>query len=464
MQQHTLFDDPYDDRRYDHYKRTGYGAWDRRVTTTTIPTKPTKKILVIRPDESEDSYTVPYDVEGWFDIAATVWPTVDHVMRIPLEHCHFSYKEPSFNACVYNATNDYMQARWGRKLDDSDRRWLAAHPLSTDGGVPQEYTATCVDQLVAPYGMRVSRVRIRKGSLVLGDSIMGWIQALGCNPFAMADRSTSNAEAAERMGLTLEQANQLWRVEFHEDPLPCSVIGERGWSSGQGVATGSMGGHARYLAPRAHANDWFVSIQLDVDTNVQHLVPPPNPEYVPRKGDPTLLVSAVTGPDGQLIAEKVNYKWQPIGGVATSTPAALSTTPLPKSRFDDDKDFDDAFLHKGKEHCLFCGDNTLLVSEMMPEADVCLNCLEEAWESYRCPHCNDSFHKIGPPAPLAFDQEGYDWSCVSCKGTINVAEDSAETHTDFLLAELSYTVFHNTTLDRLTPQNPDQPDSYDWIG
>lgn len=470
MQQHTLFDDPYDDRRFDQYKRTGYGAWDRRVTTTTIPAKPTRKIIVIRPDQSEETFTVPYDVEGWFDIAASVWPTVDNVMRIPVEHCRFSFKEPAFNACVYTATNDYMQARWGRKLDDSDRRWLAAHPLSTDGGVPQEYTATCVDQLVAPYGMRVSRVRLRKGSLVLGDSIMGWIQALGCNPFAMADRSTSNAEAAERMGLTLEQANQLWRVEFHDDPLPCSIIGERGWSSGNGVATGSMGGHARYMAPRGYANDWFVSIQLDMDTNVQHLVPPPNPEYVARKGDPTLLVSAVTGPDGNLIAEKVNYKWQRIGEVAAATTTVLPATvvdakPLPKSRFDesDDKDFDDAFLPKGREICLFCGDDTLRVSEMMPEADVCLNCTEEAWEQYRCPHCNDSFHKIGPPSPLAFDDQGYDWSCPSCKGVINVPVDSGETKEDYMLSELSYTVFHNASMDSLTPQTTDSPDPFDWI-
>jgi hypothetical protein len=469
MEQRTLFDDPYDyDRRIPVYggKHSGYSTWDRRVTQPSTVLKPTRKIIVLSQDGTEQTFTVPYDIEGWFDIAAAVWPTVDHVMRIPRDHCTFSYGEPKFNACVYTAANDYMQARWGRKLDDSDRRWLAAHPLSTDGGVPQEYTATCVDQLVTPYGMRVSRVRLRKGSLVLGDSIMAWIQALGCNPFALADRSTTNAEAAERMGISVEQANALWRVEFHDDPLPCSIVGERGWTNSTGVSTGSFGGHARYLAPRGLGGDWFVSIQLDMDTQVQYLVEPPSPEYVPRKGDSTLLVSAVTGPDGKLIAEKVNYKWQPVGAVAAVLPATtmpattpVSYAPVPKSRFDDDKDFDDAFLRKGQEVCLFCGNDGLRVADLIPEADICFDCLEEAWETFSCPHCKDSFHKIGPPSPLSFDDASYDWQCPSCKGEIAVGVDSGETKAEYMLAELSYSVFHNAALQ--TPVNDDIPAN--WI-
>lgn len=449
-----VYEDPYDlrdDGAYDHWLRSrgggGYGSYNGSKTpmTGTSYSYTTRKIEVVGDDGTIDRWNMPYDSKEWWDIAKTVWPLrIDKdadVLTIPVAHCKFSFGEPKFNACVYTGTNDYLQARWGRKLDDSDRRWLAAHPLATDGGIPQEYTATCIDQLVAPYGMRVSRVRIRKGALVLGDSIMGWLKALGCNPMAMADRATSNADAATLLGLPLDQANALWRVEFHDDPLPCSIVGERGWSSGSGVSVGNYGGHCRYLAPRSAPGDWFISVQLDMDTAVSHLVPPPNPEYVPRKGEPTLLYTDITGPDHTLVAIKVNGKWTPSAGgpvQPAAAPAELPATTTPALWTDEQEQ---QWLDRQRSTtevasvCCLCG-NPTLIDETVLYADVCADCIAEAWQGYSCPHCEEQFLDTNLPIPNDTDGTKTHWSCTTCSGTITVTVGG-----DRYLDELNTAIF-----------------------
>jgi hypothetical protein len=486
----------YDDWDTDYpYRRTNMPAWlgpYEKGGNTFHPQKPTtqsssktyggRRVAVVEKDGSRSEFTVPYDLDGWYDLAKYVWPLEGQTIVIPREHCQFSYKDPTFNACVYTATNDYMQARWGRKLDDSDRRWLAAHPFATDSGVPQEYTATCVDQLVLPYGMRVSRVRLRRGSLVLGDSIMGWIFALGCNPFALSDRSTSNADAAERMGIPVAQADQLWRVEFHDQPLPCSVVGERGWSSSSssGVTTGSGGGHARYLAPRAFGGDWFISLQLAPDYEVSHLVAPPNPEYTPRKGDETLLAGLVTDPDGKLIAEKKNNKWVRFGDTAPAVTQLVGASGevAPPESFrpqgqtveeaaqEEDTDADEVLVevdlltypmncrpiewnrreivvgvNDDTEICLMCGNE---VFALMKETDVCRECADDVWDDFYCPHCHSEFRHFGSPYPIGVDAENYEWGCPVCKETfLFPVAHTLEADAYFDQAWLSFCVFFN---------------------
>ena len=455
------WDDYWDSNGY--YRNRTTPKHGKSYTPIGYTPPPTKKIAVVGEDGQVSTYMVPYDCEGWFTLAASVWPVTDHIMQVPRAHCQFSYSEPPFNACVYTATNDYMQARWGRRLDDSDRRWLAAHPYATDGGIPQEYTATCVGQLVEPYGMRVSRVRLRKGSLVLGESVMGWIQALGCNPFAMADRSTSNAEAAARMGMSVQEADALWRVEFHDNPLPCSIVGERGWSNGTGVVTGSMGGHARYLAPRASAGDWFISVQLDAA--VQYLIDPPAPEYVPRKGTATLLIGSITGPTGQLIATRVNHVWKAVdeSAAAVTTPPAQSVTPQAEPRavtvgpaqvVSAPLSPTEAELFVAPEAnapfrlttpvvCGLCGDTCHESVDVMTEADVCQDCLRKAWRGLECPHCQVSFSSGPVPSPESETIQDYEWSCPHCHQLIVVPGTADSGDPLYELAVLSWVVYND---------------------
>jgi hypothetical protein len=277
-----------------------------------------REVHVLFKNGAKQEYTVEYSLIDWFDYARLVWPFRmegnTEIIEVPEEFCTFSYGKPRFNQCVYTASGDYIAARWGRKLDISDSDWLAAHPLATDDGIPHGYTPTCVHELVLPYGMGVERIRIKKDVSVLGDHMLGWMTSLGCNPFGMIDRATDNVEAAKRMGMTIEEANALWRFEFHSDPLPGSIIGEKGWSgtggNTGGVKVGNFGGHSRYLAPRASAGDWTISVQLAPDPT--YMAPPPSEPYVPRKGTPSLVASAILDPDKELIAVRNNLqKWIP---------------------------------------------------------------------------------------------------------------------------------------------------------
>lgn len=242
-------------------------------------------------------FTVTWSYRDWWKCATHFYGEKDGECFIPLDRCKFSYGTVSFNACVYQASEDYIQARWGRKLHYTDKNWLAEHPYATDGGIPTEFTPICVQALVEPYGMGVSRVRLKKGSLAAGAEMQKFMIALGCNPFAMVDHQTTNKEAAEKMGISEEEANKFFRFEFHDEALPGSIVGEGGWTSTNGVQTGSGGGHARYLAPRDRANNWLVSLQLAPLEQIEYMAPIVLPEYVPRKGAPTLLMSDVLQPD-----------------------------------------------------------------------------------------------------------------------------------------------------------------------
>ena len=495
------FRDPYHTYRREKDKRDRKrDPWDEvkgGYTTTTIPPKGNtigyhgnsygpytggstyspKKVYVQHKDGSLQAFTLPYDCNGWYDLAKQVYPlaqgTKDEGIVVPIDRCEFTYGEPAFNACVYQGTQDYITARWGRKLDDSDRRWLARHPLATDGGIPQEYTITAIQQLVAPYGMKVSRVRLRAGTLVLGEQIMQWAQALGCNPMALADRQTSNAKAAELMGMDEASANQLWRLEFSDRPLPGSIIGERGWTSTPGVSVGSFGGHARYLAPRAGAGDWFVSIQLSPEHEVDYLIAPPDPEYVERKGAATLKVGSTLDPNGELIAVKDGTKWRPWVDIKAGIPAPTTTVPVvtpppaptPQAAQVVSTPVDDVAFVRGnkhvKFHCTMCGDkhDDLDRAYDYSEIDVCIDCAEETWRGVNCPECHHEPTWNTIPYPLSIGSDAFDYQCQRCKAEFTVPFESTEPFMKALI-EFSFHVFA-AQLDDMTSYADDPMDVAD---
>lgn len=471
----------YFDRRYGEYgasvRRSAYDndSWNHTPKYPGVTgngskvlgytPQPTRRVYVEHKDGTLQSFIVPYDCTGWYDIAKQVYPTKQENANteglvIPIDRCEFSYGEPTFNACVYTATLDYLQARWGRKLDDSDRRWLARHPLATDSGIPQEYTITAIQQLVAPYGMRVSRVRIRAGALVLGDQNMQWAQALGCNPLALADRRTSNDQAATMLGVDSTLASQLWRLEFSDSPLPGSIIGERGWSNSTGVQVGAMGGHARYLAPRGVPSDWFVSIQLAPDTEVEYLAPPPEPEYVERKGTPTLSLSKTLDPNGELIAVKDGATWRPwqqIKSAATSVPAQVATqtppasvvtTPVQPTEVSTMATFLCELCDQPYQEIDRCYDDTNI--------DVCVSCAVSAWRGVACPECHHEprWHEI--PYPMGCSADAFDYQCQHCKEEFSVPYESKERHLQDVLhfSYGAFGLFYDDPMDNPTADTP----------
>jgi len=452
--------DDYFDQRYASYgrsARSAYDAWEHGWNSpvkSTTPMSPRtqvvghtaikKEVRVQHKDGTLQTFTIPHDTIGWFDIAKQVYPYhidkgVDYLV-IPADRCQFTYGEPAFNACVYTATMEYISARWGRKLDDSDRRWLAKHPLATDAGIPQEYTITAIQQLVAPYGMRVSCVRIRAGALVLGDQNMQWAQALGCNPLALSDRRTSNADAATAFGMEQSAASALWRLEFSDTPLPGSIVGERGWSSTGGVSVGAYGGHARYLAPRATAGDWFVSIQLAPEHEVEYLAPPPDPDYIERKGAPTLVLSKTVTPSGELIAVREGTTWRSGFDIKASIPGAPSVpefSPPAEHRV-----HTECTPHGAAFMCALCNGAKLEIDRCysMTDVSVCIDCAEDAWHDIACPECNHVARWDTIPYPLSIGDNGFDYQCQACKAEFTIPFESKQPYLEDAI-EFSYAAF-----------------------
>lgn len=438
--------------------------------------------------ESAVVFDLDYSMRDWYDHAKHCWPEVAGMVEIPVEHCKFTYDTPKFNPCVYHATKDYLQSRWGISLHDTDRSWLASHPLATDDGIPQADFITCVHELVEPYDFKVDRVRVVAGTLMMGEHINAWMMALGCNPFAMVDHKTTNAEAAERMGMTLQEANELWRFEFGEDCLAGSIVGEKGWAGGNGVKTGNLGGHARYVAPRDHSHgNWFGCIQLKRKDQVSYISDPPSVEYVPRKGTPRLMVSQTTDPNGVIIAllrSNSSYNWDPVSPMIPTAPgsnaaAAMTGTPpvvgaippLPVARGaedvsepeaeDDqfkftgffgptDSDFgstlsvDDPFDKSDKTYCTFCGTEEL-VEALMYNGVICKSCHDELWDTgLSCNKCETTFNRDHYPEPVAYDSktEEVEWRCPTCfEGLFVPLNTSSRSEPFETLASLSCMLF-----------------------
>lgn len=286
-------------------------------------------VEVMRPDNTVHSaWLVPGWRSHWFNELMQVYPLhLDPepgpsplpVVRVP--YANAAWAPPPalpFNACTFDACADYLAACFGRKLHDTDKKWLAAHPWALDSGLPMAATPMALHQLLEPYGLGVSHVRLRTGTTVAGEQLSTWMYALGVNPFGMVDAATTNAQAAAQLGMSLADANEMFRFEFHDEPFRPSVVGEKGWSNTSTVKTGTYGGHARYLAPRADPYNWAISVQLRPLADCNYLIPPVAPEYVPRTAPLTALLADFTKPDGTKCAITAPSMYS---GNATSPPA-----------------------------------------------------------------------------------------------------------------------------------------------
>jgi hypothetical protein len=235
---------------------------------TTPAVVPAPKRYVAITDKKGDIIAVD-DVWGsLWNKAAAVWPHKSDWVFIP---------DKSF---------------FGKSLHTSDSDWAAYHPFTEGAGVSMARIPTFVHQLVEPYGLAVSRIRVIEGFVATDEVLATWQASLGVNPLALVDNTTTNADAAEQLGVEVEALDQACRFEYGIDPLRPSIIGEL-----SNVGTG--GGHARYFAPRDYPKDWKVSVQLAPAEAVQYAVEPSLPEYAPREGTLAIITSELKDPDGK---------------------------------------------------------------------------------------------------------------------------------------------------------------------
>jgi hypothetical protein len=184
------------------------------------------------------------------------------VIIVPESHAelittvHMKRKSPMM--CLYDSIEDYCKNILGVNFSNEDKTFFEEHPAVQEDGVPFPDTLRVAQELVGPYGLRVSRVQIAPNYGVKGD-ILQWRKVLGCNPLAYGDRMTSNEQFREQFPKDTTD----YRFEYVKGALfpaiACGVI-YGGETSG---ATGSTGGHAVYLPPRRRAQGALMSFQID---------------------------------------------------------------------------------------------------------------------------------------------------------------------------------------------------------
>jgi hypothetical protein len=187
------------------------------------------------------------------------------VVIVPDEYHQFensvTFQKKTPLMCLYDAIADYCQSILGVKFTEEDRTFFKNHPATQEDGVPFPDTLRVAQELIAPYGLRVSRVQVQKNYGVKGD-ILQWRGVLNCNPLALGDRMTSNAEFYEKFKLDPTKVPPMLFEYANEALFPsisCGVI-YNGQSTG---VTGSTGGHAVYLPPRRRASGALLSFQID---------------------------------------------------------------------------------------------------------------------------------------------------------------------------------------------------------
>lgn len=206
---------------------------------------------------------------GTTDLKPEDWPELDLkeplecVIPIPLD----CYREKTVAkngkkftplSCVYDSTKEYMGNLLGMSMHHTDKWFFNTHPDTEPGGVSLPFTPKVIQQLIEPYGLRIIRIRVKAGELLLRGDIAEWMQYLGVNPIGAQDFRTSNEEFAKTYGIPAAGLDESFAFEFHEEPLRPSIVCE----AKKAHTFTAPSGHASYLAPRSHVGEWWISMQL----------------------------------------------------------------------------------------------------------------------------------------------------------------------------------------------------------
>jgi hypothetical protein len=168
----------------------------------------------------------------------------------------------SKGSCEFQAIKAYVQNLFGITLSSEDADWFQRHPLVEAEGTPMAHTLTVAQQLVLPYDLRISRVRVMQNVSLPGE-LAEWPHVLGVNPFGMANGFTSNVDFAQETGLPLAEVMRLFRFEFSEVPLTPAVVCGIHAFDGHGKH-----GHASYVAPRGVRPNTLHVVQFQLDRSV----------------------------------------------------------------------------------------------------------------------------------------------------------------------------------------------------
>lgn len=331
----------------------------------------------------------PHDIEG-----------EDIVVRLPLEAAVF--KKPKPLTCLISAIDSYMNSILGRKLDNSDRDWFDDHALTGKGGVSQPNTLRVAQELIEPYGLRISRVRVAPGVMLTGD-LLQWPKVLGINPLAMANQQTSNADFCQQMGLPLEDAERMFRFEFAEGSIrPAILCGEYGYND---KGTRVVMGHASYEGPRAKlVAQGLLQFQIQPAEKMNWEQDPVFAPVMDEESNRELDLFASRGKDGEAMWKHNNRRSLPPSQTSTQAGETQTTTmvhqPLGPV----------GLVSSGKKgqirDCFLCASTTA----DRVGANLCIRCWAIFCGFIKCEECGNPM--TGPTMTSAFRRmwrRGPDW-------------------------------------------------------
>lgn len=381
--------------------------------------------------------------------------------------------------CGFNATEDYLQAIHGVKLHHADKTWYEDHPLTVPDGLPMGATLRVIQELVEPYGMRISRVRVIPGTSI-PQAVAVWQKTLGVNPLALADRSTTNREFAEMAGMDLREADEAFRFEFGSEPLRPSIMCASGLQSTTTTATGWMGGHASYLSPRMMAGMVDMSIQLSrLCFDPWSEAGPPEYEALQAKAPPPdnklpdIYQMWMTLPieirDGLNQPFKYDFDVRPLREkipAFTSGSGGYGTAMLPSKS--DPQRYGGHTVRDGepvpKDHCRACGDK---IFKDVPGAELsgpfCLQCWVCMFLNVKCPGKLADGEDCGVPWTEWFPSyRGFDRAkreihmrCPMCEKEyfLSAAPNRSEKYERLMFVALSYNLTYPERTEFLALRN-----------
>ncbi|OHD16115.1 MAG: hypothetical protein A2Y38_11660 [Spirochaetes bacterium GWB1_59_5] len=293
-----------------------------------------------------------------------------------------SYK-PSKGPCEYNSLSSYMRNLFGMELHNADFNWFTDNPLVDTHGTPMDHMLEVAQQLIEPYGLRVSRVNLAAGVVPMGN-LATWMDVLGCNPAARTNFHTTNREYAEAEGLDPALVDDLFRFEFGGAglrPCVCCDSSHANYFSFRSKGTGLI----QFQIDRAEKVEWF---STPVFTPTQQ-----EEEVVPEVSDMTLslLVSDIYEGEtkftcGEWLRVKGHLKnpWAGYSGVKQHHHGGDGHSLVPAAKAGE-LISGDCFLCDRKDALLHCH-------------HVCEDCWTVAWFGFSCPKevCNTSF-SVTPP-------------------------------------------------------------------
>ena len=196
----------------------------------------------------------------------------DEITLLNVPRKYYRQKEFTRNfkpsMCGWHATQDFCQNILGIKLDRHDEKYYESHPLLQSEGLPMADTLRVIQETISPYELRIIRVRMMPG-VSLAQPLRDWQQILGCNPIALGDRTTTNAEFAEMAGVSYGDVSKEFAFEFGEDMLrPALAFQAPRFKADVGIGGVIIGGHALYVGPRSPIPEGLVmSLQIGRTVN-----------------------------------------------------------------------------------------------------------------------------------------------------------------------------------------------------